>query len=73
MKMSAIDFGELKKAVLEVLDENPDMEKEYAKLGLSPKRYRWDALWLSGVEVTKYYDYLNDDHIDTALRKILGS
>ena len=40
---------------------------------LSPMRYRWDLLHAAGL--TKWicdnlYPYLNDDHIDTALRKI---
>ena len=40
---------------------------------LSPMRYRWDLTYAAGL--TKWicdnlYSYLNDDHIDTALRKI---
>lgn len=48
----------------------------YRKAGLSSKRYRWDALWSVPHERrTEWFDlgiyeYLNDDHIDTALRAI---
>jgi hypothetical protein len=73
MKMTSEDYEELKLELIDTLNENPNMRGEYEKLGLSPMRYRWDLLWLSGVKVTKYYHYLNDDHIDTALRRILGS
>lgn len=43
------------------------------------KRYRWDLLYASrlkigdgkGVSGLPLYEYLNDEHIDTALRKIV--
>jgi hypothetical protein len=73
MKMTSTDYEELKLEIIDTLNENPNMRAEYEKLGLTHKRYRWDLLWLSGVDVTKYYHYLNDDHIDTALRRLLGS
>ena len=42
----------------------------------SEKRMRWDMLWSVGREKRQawfdaVYQYLNDDHIDTALRKIV--
>lgn len=48
--------------------------EHYRKEGLSSKRYRWDVLY--SVPFAKrqewfdlgIYEYLNDDHIDTALR-----
>jgi hypothetical protein len=39
------------------------------------KRYRWDLCWLVRLEPedwTRLYAYLNDDHIDTALRSIVA-
>lgn len=55
--------------------------------GMSWKRYRWDVFyasrWMKGDEfqpkgpsgqsgnIGAIYEYLNDDHIDTALRKII--
>jgi hypothetical protein len=54
---------------------------EYAAKGLSDKRYRWDLSYLSGnannpESCTRFvcdtlYTYLNDSHIDTALRSIV--
>lgn len=73
MKMTKKDFTALSVIIKDTITDNPDMAKQYKKLNLSDKRYRWDLLYLSGVEITKYYDYLNDDHIDTALRKIVRS
>lgn len=35
------------------------------------KRYRWDLLYLSGFQLGPLYSYLNDEHIDTALRRIV--
>lgn len=55
---------------------------EYRAKGLSDKRYRWDCLWSSGLKIgdsagmpgdLNLYDYMDDTHIDTALRKITGT
>jgi len=39
------------------------------------KRLRWDIFWALPIEkrekwINEIYDYCNDDHIDTAMRKI---
>jgi O-methyltransferase involved in polyketide biosynthesis len=46
----------------------------YVAAELSDKRYRWDLMrhavgmaWVCGT----LYPYLNDDHIDTALRRLV--
>ena len=52
------------------------LAREYRRLQMSPKRFRWDVLWISGLRASQQhnggewpvYDYLDDDHIDTALR-----
>lgn len=72
MKMRDSDFSRLKRLIDGVISANPNMKREYMELGLTSKRYRWDLLWLSRFEVVELYDYLNDDHIDTALRKIVS-
>ena len=34
-------------------------------------RERWDFFWISGFKISRLYDAgLNDDHIDTALRRV---
>ena len=48
--------------------------KEYAKEGLSEKRFVWDLYYTSGLtEFTcdTLYKYMNDDHLHSALRRIV--
>ena len=48
----------------------------YLKKGLTSKRYRWDLLYgakLSHWICENVYDYLDDSHIDTAVRAITGT
>jgi len=51
----------------------------YTSLGLTAKRYRWDMLEKSKIKIgdginidgdVNIYAYANNNHIDTALRKI---
>lgn len=47
----------------------------YKAAGHSDKRYRWDLAYYSGLTqfiCETLYTYLNDDHIDTALRKLIA-
>jgi hypothetical protein len=72
-KMRVEDYNALRAAVEGVLAKWPaDAHSQYEAAGLSPKRFRWDALWASKFNVTPLYAYLNDANIDTALRSILG-
>lgn len=79
MKMRKDHFETLKKHVLETLEKYPNAKQEYADAEYSPKRFRWDALHatrINGERSCKWicsnlYYYLNDDHIDTALRRIV--
>ena len=66
MKMQKELYRELYDAIITVVPaiRNP------ATYGM---RQRWDALFASQYPVKKLYDAgLNDNHIDTALRNILG-
>lgn len=50
--------------------------QDYLKLGLSEKRWRWDCLWAAGISQwvsDNIYPYANDEHIDSALKRILKS
>jgi len=76
MKMKPNHYDELEKRIKEQMREK-ELEK-YKDLGLSEKRYRWDMLyrcprkfWVSFFATV--YPYLDDTHIDTALRKITGT
>jgi len=50
----------------------------YVWEGKSAMRFRWDIFWAIPIErrtpwTEKVYKYLNDDHIDSALKKIVKS
>lgn len=85
MKMTAEHFELLRAGITRLQADYPDCTPEaYAAQGLSGMRYRWDCLRaahrkgyipdpFSGLDGLRLYAYLNDDHIDTALRKITGT
>lgn len=73
MKIKPDDLLTLKSAIDEALKTFPHTLDDYLKAGNSAKRYRWDVLWHA--KQTEFvcntlYKYLDDEHIDTALRKI---
>lgn len=73
MKMTQEHFDALEDAIHRALETFPETLDAYLKAGQSAKRYRWDVLWHA--KQTEFvcrtlYQYLNDEHIDTALRKI---
>jgi hypothetical protein len=55
--------------------------QEYEQHGLTPKRWRWDlpqraerlGFLPERFVLDTLYAYVNDDHIDTALRRITGT
>lgn len=57
------------------------LEEYTEQHGLTAKRWRWDLLWRAkrvGFLPERFiedqlYSYVNDDHIDTALRRITGT
>jgi hypothetical protein len=79
VKMSQEAFEALKAAVAQV--DTLEARSAYAAEGLSHRRYRWDVLHaarrvglLPERFVLNLYDNedLNDDHIDTALRRAVS-
>jgi hypothetical protein len=76
MKMKPADYELLEKEITAFLEKHPTLQEEYMQRGLSEKRFRWDILYklsLSPYICTNLYGYLNDEHIDSALRKITGT
>ena len=78
MKIKPEHFAVLKTAVEKF--DTPFHRSRYKAAGLSDKRFRWDCLWASKVRIgdgvgikgdLDLYAYMNDDHIDTALRSIV--
>lgn len=54
--------------------DTDELRSQYKACGLSDKRYRWDLTYLANSSrfiCDVLYEYMNDDHIDTALRKIV--
>ena len=80
MKMKKEHYDVLKQHILDTIPKIPSQEA-YKENGLSDKRYRWDLLYKSGLKIgdgvgtqgLPLYAYMDDMHIDTALRKILST
>ena len=72
MKIKREHFDHLKSEMLK--NSKAHLLQPYLKAGLSEKRWRWDWLYstpgLSKWICDNIYPYANDDHLDTALRKI---
>jgi hypothetical protein len=81
MKITRTHYDTLCIAMSHTISTNPRMLDEYRSQGLSEKRYRWDLLRMTtvaGIDGIRWicdnlYDYMNDDHIDTALRRITNT
>jgi len=81
MKMTQQHYDQLSAAINCAKDSAPYSLEQYREKGLSDERYRWDLLWtaqMDGVSGNSWvcknlYPYLNDDHIDTALRQITAT
>ena len=81
MKIKPEHYKVLEAAILKAKAKLPSLA-EYKANGLSDKRYRWDLLWASGLQIgdgkgmpgdLPLYAYMDDTHIDTALRRITGT
>ena len=80
MKMTQEHFQTLK-ALLEPVDTEERRtlyrESRYPRAELTKdvnKRYRWDCLYATGEAnsiMSDLYAYLNDEHIDTAMRNLV--
>jgi len=83
MKMTEKHYREIKQAINILLEAHPELPESYIAGDFYrselvkdiDKRYRWDLLNFSNISA-KYicdnlYSYLNDIHIDTALKSIV--
>jgi len=81
MKITTADYDYLKSAMLEVKDKIPahieflKQPENLVKIKSFDTRLQWDwfhaAMRGRNSFLNKMYDYLNDEHIDTALKKIV--
>ena len=70
MKIKQEHYEHMKKNMTPIMQAIPQPE------GMSGKMYRWAVARKAGLIVffcDELYSYLNDDHIDTALRKITAT
>lgn len=83
MKITKEDYTRLEKLIHETVEKNPTAQAAYIAKGLTQVRFIWDTwnvtidrtmrekvedyLWLRGL-----HDYLNDSHLETALKAIIG-
>jgi O-methyltransferase involved in polyketide biosynthesis len=72
MKIQASHYEHLAAAVAPL--DTAKRRAAYVAADLSDMRYRWDLTYAAKLTpwmCSTLYPYLNDDHIDTALRRII--
>jgi len=77
MKIKVEHYHYLEKSIYNYLNEHKttlyDLWNQYKDNGLTAMRFRWDLTYAAKLTpwiCDNLYSYLNDNHIDTALRKI---
>lgn len=76
MKIKTADYNYMELKIKAVLENHPNAYQGYKDAGLSDKRYRWDLVRYAGLMpyiCDVLYKYLNDTHIDTALKNITNT
>lgn len=72
MKILEADYSLMKKAIDDFIEKagiETVLTHRAQKLGKDiEKRFRWDLLHASCFDVTPLYRYMNDEHIDSALK-----
>jgi len=74
MKIRPEHYEYMRAACATVIAEHPELKSMYTDSGLSDMRFRWDLARRAGLMTwicDNLYSYANDDHIDTALRRIV--
>lgn len=69
MKIKPGDFAALQQAILPL--DTSSNRRIYQTAGVSMRKYGIDLMFASGFDTKPLYAYLNDTHIETALRRIL--
>ena len=73
MKMKPEDYNKLEISIIKALMDSGQNLRHMAKTR-SEKRLRWDLTYINpdtNKLICGMYDYLNDNHIDTALKSIV--
>lgn len=72
MKIKPVHFETLSLAISSA--DTPERREAYRAAGLTTRRYQWDLVRIAGLMswlCDNLYKYLNDDHIQTALNRIV--
>jgi hypothetical protein len=80
MKITQSDYQTLASAIYRSAQGAETLSEYVDQHGLTAKRWRWMLLWrakrvgiLRDGFIESLYTYCNDEHIDTALRRITGT
>ena len=80
MKMTPAHFDILRNAIAKIRKDEPDLRMIYTENGHTDMRFAWDMVHRAKIGnhntgtsfiCKELYPYLNDTHIETALRKII--
>ncbi len=74
MKIRQEHYDRMKTDIAQVLSTVEPQVLDVFKKTHSEKRFRWDLMYMAKLTpfiCSELYAYLNDDHIDTALRSIV--
>jgi len=78
MKMSDTDYNYLQEKLSTLVQNKKEKVLAHKEALASDTRvkdlgmrFRWDLLWAAKVDLNAMYVYLNDSHIDTALKAIV--
>ena len=72
LKIKKEDYNAISEKVNEVYNSFIGLRwSAYESKGLSAERYRWDIFHQSKFDCHEIYEYLNDSHIDSALKHIV--
>ncbi len=77
MKITPKDLDTLKKFIQPVMERIPVAEYRAANPQFSDRRVRWDYFHGAGNDALRFlcdhlYKYMNDTHMDTALKAVVG-
>jgi len=81
MKITNEHYAKMEAGCNAVLAAHPELPEQYRAAGLSDMRLNWDVLRAATIDDTpgipwicrNLYCYMNDTHIGTALKNIIGN
>lgn len=74
LKITPVDYEYMKLAIGHSLVRDQDFWNERRRL-VSAKRFRWDVMRSAGLipwSCDVLYKYMTDDHIDSALKRVMS-